>query len=258
MCTETSLSIKKKGVEFSCHVLTGGGTDHLIWRAHRQNAYLIFSCQIFTSHSFHFISPNLKRSFRQNTHAKHRITLLYLCMLLLSMSSDIEVNQGPDTTNASQVSADETKYPCGYCNKEVALFNVMSLMCDNCDVWFHADCQGIGNTTFDILGQSKATWHCNQCKFPNYSHGLFESLDTLSNTSVLSLSVDSSFHSSMTGQLDSRSPKPPDTPGPPQATSSPKISNVNKNKTKQKHIPKRLTIVNINCRSIVEKRTELK
>ena len=128
MCTETSLPIKKKGVEFSCHVLTGGGTDHLIWCAHRQNAYLIFSCKIFTSHSFHFIFPNLKRSFRQNTHAKHRITLLYLCMLLLSMSSDIEVNPGPDTTNSSHVSADETKYPCGYCNKEVTWSNVMSLM----------------------------------------------------------------------------------------------------------------------------------
>ena len=38
VCTETSLPIKEKGAEFSCHVLTGGGTDHLIWRAHRQSA----------------------------------------------------------------------------------------------------------------------------------------------------------------------------------------------------------------------------
>ena len=56
VCTETSLPIKEKGVEFSCHVLTGGGTDHLIWRAHRQSAYLVFSCKIFTSYSSHFKS----------------------------------------------------------------------------------------------------------------------------------------------------------------------------------------------------------
>ena len=101
-------------------------------------------------------------------------------------------------------------------------------MCDNCDEWFHADCQGIGNSAFDILGQSKATWHCNRCKFPNYTHGLFESLDTLSDTSELSLLIDSTYHPSRSDLLDSRSPKPPDTPGPPQATSSPKVPIVNK------------------------------
>ena len=93
-CKGTCSAHQEKEVEFSCHVLTGGGTDHLMWRAHRQNAYLVFSCKICTSYSFHFIFPNLKR-FRQNTHVKHRITLLYLCMLLLSMSSDIEVNPMP-------------------------------------------------------------------------------------------------------------------------------------------------------------------
>ena len=62
----------------------------------------------------------------------------------------------------------------------------------------------------------------------------------------------------MTDLLDSRSPKLPNTPGPPQATLSAKVPIVNKNKTKQIHIPKHLTIGNIKCRSIVEKRTELK
>ena len=188
-------------------------------------------------------------------------------MLLLSLSSDVAVNPGPDqgpstcpdTTNPNQVSANETKYPCGYCNKEVTWSNVMSLICDNCDEWFHADCQGIGNSTFNILGQSKATWHCNRCKFPNYTHGLFESLDTLSDTSELSLLIDSTYHPSRIDLLDSRSPKPPDTPGPPQATSSPKVPIVNKGKSSnQKQIPKRLTIVNINCRSVVDKNTEIK
>ena len=149
-------------------------------------------------------------------------------MLLLSLSCDVALNPGPDSINSSQASMNETKYSCGYCDREVTWSNVMSLMCDNCEAWYHTDCQGIGDTTFDILGQSNATWHCNLCKFPNYSHGLFESQDTLSDTSVLSLSLDSTTHSNITNLTDS--PKPPDTPGQPQATSSPKEPPVSKSK----------------------------
>ena len=49
--------------------------------------------------------------------------------------------------------------------------------------------------------------------------------------------------------------------GPPQATSSPKTSSHPKpkpSKPKAKQAPKRLTIINVNCRSVFEKRLELK
>ena len=160
-------------VENASHLLTGGGRDHLTARL--ISCYVTTPCNLFNISSFHFIFPNLKRSPIEKRHAKQRVTLLYLCVLLLARSSDITLNPGPDSSN----------FPCGYCHKEVTWSNIMSLMCDNCDEWFHADCQGIWNTTFDILSHSKATWYCHQCNFPNYSTGLFASLDTLSDTSSI-------------------------------------------------------------------------
>ena len=132
----------------------------------------------------------------------------------------------------------------------------MSIMCDNCDQWFHADCQGIGNTTIDILSQSKAIWYCNQCNFPNYPHGLFESLDTLSDTSV---PVDTSSISHLSHNISSSRTS---NLGSPQASSSPKAP-INQPKPKppksqMKQAPKRLTIINVNCRSVVDKKLELK
>ena len=151
---------------------------------------------------------------------------------------------------------DDTRYPCGYCHEEVTWSNVMSIMCDNCDQWFHADCQGIGNTTFDILSQSKAIWYCNQCNFPNYTHGLFESLDALSDTSV---SMDTSSISHLSHNISS--PRTSNL-GSPQASSSPKAP-INQPKPKPpkskiKQAPKRLTVINVNCRSVVDKKLELK
>ena len=165
------------------------------------------SCNLFNISSFHFIFPNLKRSPIEKRHAKHRVTLLYLCVLLLARSSDIALNPGPDSSN----------FPCGYCHKEVTWSNIMSLMCDNCDQWFHADCQGIGNTTFDILSHSKATWYCHQCNFPNYSTGLFATLDTLSDTSSI---LNSSYFCS-TSQEASNNDDSTINIGSPQASSSP-------------------------------------
>ena len=170
-------------------------------------------------------------------------------MLLVSRSADIESNPGPDFSECSQ-NGSSSKYPCGYCHLEVTWSNIMSIMCDNCDQWYHADCQGIGNTTFDILSQSKVSWCCNQCNFPNYSQGLFESLDTLTDTSSTftyyseATSSDQSISSSI---------------GSPQASSSPKSVNPVPDKTpKPKYCPKRLTILNMNCRSVVDKKLELK
>ena len=232
-------------VENASHLLTGGGTDHLIARP--ISCYVTTSRNLFNISSFHFIFPNLKRSPIEKRHAKHRVKLLYLCVLLLARSSDIALNPGPDSSN----------FPCGYCHKEVTWSNIMSLMCDNCDQWFHADCQGIGNTTFDILSHSKATWYCHQCNFPNYSAGLFATLDTLSDTSSI---LNSSYFGS-TSQEASNNDDSTINIGSPQASSSPmapKQPRKKPPKIKSKPLPTRLTVLNINCRSVVEKKLELK
>ena len=132
----------------------------------------------------------------------------------------------------------------------------MSLMCDNCDQWFHADCQGIGKTTFDILSHSKATWYCHQCNFPNYSTGLFASLDTLSDTSsILNFSYFCSTSQEASNNDDSINI------GSPQASSSPMAPKQPRRKPpkiKSKPLPTRITVLNINCPSVVEKKLELK
>ena len=211
------------------------------------SCYVTTSCNLFNISSFHFIFPNLKRSPIEKRHAKHRVTLLYLCVLLLARSSDIALNPGPDSSN----------FPCGYCHKEVTWSDIMSLMCDNCDQWFHADCQGIGNTTFDILSHSKATWYCHQCNFPNYSTGLFATLDTLSDTSSI---LNSSYFCSTSQEASSNDDSTINI-GSPQASSSPmapKQPRKKPPKIKSKPLPTRLTVLNINCRSVVEKKLELK
>ena len=214
-----------------------------------RNHYTV-GCTIIITNDFLFLYSNLKRFPCKCYHRRHRITLLYLRILLVSRSSDIESNPGPEVSQGVQ---DDTRYPCGYCHEEVTWSNVMSIMCDNCDQWFHADCQGIGNTTFDILSQSKAVWYCNQCNFPNYTHGLFESLDTLSDTSAY---ADTNSISHLSHNISSPATS---NLGSPQASSSPKAPIQPKPKPpKPKQPPKRLTIINVNCRSVVDKKIELK
>lgn len=138
----------------------------------------------------------------------------------------------------------------------------MSLVCDNYDQWFHADCQGIGNTTFDILSHTKATY-CHQCNFPKHSQGLSETLDTLTDTSLphhthtynssilysVTSKTDDSSTQSQTQKVDSTEHSDPF--GHPQASSSPKVASQPDGphiKPKQKPPPKCLTILNINCR----------
>ncbi|VDI20440.1 Hypothetical predicted protein [Mytilus galloprovincialis] len=139
----------------------------------------------------------------------------------------------------------ETKYDCGFCKTEVC-WSDKGIMCDSCDQWYHTSCQGVGNETYNMLSDSKHIWYCLRCALPNYSGGLFESLDTLSDTNIFdSLNLDASSCSEI---LD-----------PPQATSSPKpiLKTTKKPKTTAKKANKRLTILNINCQSIKSKVADL-
>ena len=100
---------------------------------------------------------------KAKTPPRYRLALLYLCSLLIYISSDVALNPGP----LNQTETNTSNHLCGYCKKDVTWSNIMSIMCDNCDQWYHADCQGIGNSSFNILSQSRATWQCNVCLFSN-------------------------------------------------------------------------------------------
>ena len=103
-----------------------------------------------------------------------RSTLLYLILLLLANSSDIEANPGPVSTQPSSLSSDDsTAHLCGAC-KEPVTWNDKGVMCETCDTWYHTGCQKIGDTTYAQLGLSSIAWVCLKCNGPNYSSVLFD------------------------------------------------------------------------------------
>lgn len=143
------------------------------------------------------------------------------------------------------------------------------IFCDECDTWYHTDCQGIGDGTYDRLSDSKHVWICIKCCLPNYSSSLLESLDSFADsnsfTSLASERLDEASTNLLTDSSDICTPisekhlsSPSINQPHPTATSTPKS-----NKPKpQTHRPKaqtkkRLTILNINCRSIRNKIPEL-
>ena len=100
-------------------------------------------------------------------------TLLILIHCLLTQCSDIETNPGP---NPSQL-----RYPCGQCNQEVT-WRQRGILCDNCNQWFHIDCQNIGDSTYECLSDSRFVWQCLSCGQSNFSQSLATSLDSLSDS----------------------------------------------------------------------------
>ena len=176
---------------------------------------------------------------------KHRYTpiaskpnLLILIHCLLAQCSDIETNPGPNTS--------QLRYPCGQCNHEVT-WRQRGILCDNCNQWFHIDCQNIGDSTYECLSDSRFVSQCLSCGQSSFSQTLATSLDSLSDsnpfaplTSNLSL-LNVSHRSQQSGILTTMDI------AFPIATSTPN------SKVKRKHltmVKNNSTVLNINCRSI--------
>ena len=92
-------------------------------------------------------------------------SLSYLCLILISMSADVETNPG------------HTDFPCGYCAIEVHDDDA-ALECDVCGLWFHIQCQAIGQDTYDdlVAADQSFSWICSNCDNPNFSNSPFVSL----------------------------------------------------------------------------------
>ena len=94
---------------------------------------------------------------------KSKTVLIYISTLLVSQSTNVEANPGPAVS----------QYPCGYCKLEVT-WSQKGIYCDECGIWYHTDCQGIGDGTYDKLSESKHVWLCLNCCLPNYSSSLLD------------------------------------------------------------------------------------
>ncbi|XP_053398333.1 uncharacterized protein LOC123552572 [Mercenaria mercenaria] len=64
-----------------------------------------------------------------------------------SVNAQIELNPGPSTS--------KSQYLCGHCEEEVT-WTQKGILCDTCEQWYHTDCQGIGDSTYDRLSDSRS------------------------------------------------------------------------------------------------------
>ena len=92
----------------------------------------------------------------------HKLTLAYKSLLLVTLSSEIELNQGPS-------------FPCMPCGIEV-LENDDAVSCDNCDNWYQIQCQDISIGTYGNLQTNDLSfaWVCLNCEALNYSSKAFD------------------------------------------------------------------------------------
>ena len=157
-------------------------------------------------------------------------------LIKLIISNQVELNPGPRTP----------RWPCGVCAKAVT-WKSKALECDTCKSWFHIDCQGnMTDSMYAIMDSSNISWHLLNCGLPNFASSYFNSSTPtlLSNNSFSVLSCDS--------------------PGIPNAQSSPKPVNVNKSHnntqsyhTKNKKIKHPLKVISLNFQSIKNKKPQL-
>ena len=153
------------------------------------------------------------------------LCFMYLPVLLLALSHDIEVNPGPRPP----------KFPCGSCGKAVRN-GQNSIECEGCEQWFHIECEGLRVDIHKLLCEHESySWVCLRCGLPNFSTGLFD--DSLS-----TLHTSNSFES-----LD-----PTHCP----VTSTPLRPNDQQNKPTI-HAPQKLKILNVNFPSVVNKVADL-
>ena len=121
--------------------------------------------------------------------ATRNIAILYLSVLLLARLSDVATNPGSDVTNVRLCSQNDSKYPCSYCHQEVTWSNIMSLMCINLRY----------NTMLSVkvLEILYLISYHNPKQHGTATSVIFKSLDTLTDTSDISLSLDSASPSAL-------------------------------------------------------------
>nr|XP_054763097.1 uncharacterized protein LOC129269612 [Lytechinus pictus] len=162
--------------------------------------------------------------------------LLFLSVLLLAKSGDIEVNPGPCAP----------KHPCQICDRAVT-WKHRAVSCDDCLQWYHVDCMHLSSAVYNVLGNSNVSWHCVKCGLPQFSSSLFNSATHVTSSNAFdALSSLSSSNSSLSSEHLSE-------PGSPLATSSPARKKCSR-KEREKTVFSTLTI---NFQSIKNKKEEV-
>ena len=185
---------------------------------------------------------NQSKKCHYSSSSNCKLSLLYICVLLIGNSGDCELNPGPE----------DTSYPCGVCKNQVG-WEERAIVCDSCNTWFHIDCQGMNPSMYSLFNKScnqSMYWECYKCGLPNFSTSLFDTMSYMNSTNKFDSlsSCDSSGYP--------LSPLPDDI-GSPKASSSPIRPNPAKSQNKKVNLQHPLRILLMNCQSIKNKKAEL-
>ena len=190
-------------------------------------------------------STSIRINFPMRPQDKGRLklVLMYLSILLIVQSSDIESNPGPRAP----------KYPCGVCGKAVRWSRTRTAVaCDSCDTWYHCDCMCMSSSSYNNINKSNVTWICSSCDAHNFSTSLAASFTAESSNSFDSLSNlnPHSDHEVTQGHSISDSPRSNNlsNPGSPIVCSSPM------KKSRRINTPQSLKILSANLQSLKAKR----
>ena len=106
---------------------------------------------------------------------------------LILVCGDVALNPGP------------AKYPCTVCTLAVRS-NQRALLCDNCNLWIHCTCCGVGKAQYcSYQQQEDFSWMCPSCLT---AHMPFHDCSVLSFTDNFDCS-NSSFHEDFYVSIDS-------------------------------------------------------
>ena len=138
-------------------------------------------------HLIHHHDDSSSTVFSQALNAVHHYGQ-HLCELIF-LAGDIETNPGPRPP----------RFPCGVCSKACSSYRgaKTSILCESCHLWFHAECVGLSDDVFNVLGRSDTPWECYKCGMPNMSSSLFDAIILDSSSSSTSYDSVSSSTSSV-------------------------------------------------------------
>ena len=117
----------------------------------------------------------LRKGLRLKDYRSGKLLHLYLFVILIGNSWDIETNLGPDSRS------DDSLCLCGLCDVSVG-WEDRGICCDTCNVWYHIDCQGMSTTMYGVYNRTlnkSMAWECVRCGMPNFSTSLFDTSASL-------------------------------------------------------------------------------
>ncbi|XP_053395970.1 uncharacterized protein LOC128556094 [Mercenaria mercenaria] len=189
------------------------------------------------------------KKFRKRLLNQNRLTLMYICLILIMMAFDTETNPGPNSTVTNRSDL------CGICTKVVGWHPDRGIYCEECSTWYHAQCQGMSSHMYNFYSDhSDEFWECHKCGIPNFASSLFENSSVAdSNNSISDVSSDLPCLKSPTATIQH-----PLHSSTPTGKSSHPVTNIQTNRApkqiRRKQNIQHLKIITANCQSVKSKK----